>query len=42
VATQFSVYPEKVHGWMMLPKLPATLQAIDEINLWIAQRIDHR
>ncbi len=36
VATQFTVYPHKVHGWMMLPKLPATLEAVDEISQWIA------
>ena len=33
--TQFTVYPHKVHGWMLLPKLPATLDAIDEITQWI-------
>ena len=42
VPTQLTVYPEKVHGWMMLPKLPATLQAIEEVNAWIAERLDHR
>ena len=36
VDAQFTVYADKVHGWMMLPKLPATLQAIDEINSWLA------
>ena len=40
VATQFTVYPHKVHGWMMLPKLPATLAAVDEITQWIAARLD--
>lgn len=39
VDTQLSVYPEKVHGWMMLPKLPATVSAIAEINAWISTRI---
>ncbi|MGI8631293.1 MAG: alpha/beta hydrolase [Solirubrobacterales bacterium] len=39
VDTQFTVYPEKVHGWMMLPKLPATVQAIEEVNPWISTRI---
>jgi acetyl esterase/lipase len=42
VDTQFSVYPEKVHGWMILQKLPATVQAIDEVNAWISARIAHR
>ena len=36
IATQYTVYPHKVHGWMLLPKLPATLEAIDEITRWIA------
>lgn len=40
VAVQLSVYPEKVHGWMLLPKLPATLQAVSEVNAWIAARLD--
>ena len=40
VATQFTVYPHKVHGWMMLPKLPATLAAVDEITQWIAARLE--
>lgn len=39
VPARLSVYPEKVHGWMILPKLPATLQAIAEINTWITERI---
>jgi acetyl esterase/lipase len=42
VDTQLSVYPEKVHGWMILQKLPATVQAIDEVNAWISARIAHR
>jgi acetyl esterase/lipase len=42
VDTQFTVYPEKVHGWMILQKLPATVQAIEEINTWISARIAHR
>jgi salicylate hydroxylase len=41
VETQLTVYPEKVHGWMILPKLPATLQAIEEINTWISDHITH-
>jgi epsilon-lactone hydrolase len=39
VPTQLNVFPEKVHGWMMLPKLDATVQAIEQINDWIAERI---
>ena len=39
-ATQFTVYPHKFHGWMMLSKLPATLAAVDEITQWIAARLD--
>jgi acetyl esterase/lipase len=39
VDTQFSVYPEKVHGWMLLPKLPATVKAVEEVNTWISTRI---
>jgi acetyl esterase/lipase len=42
VDTQFTVYPEKVHGWMILQKLPATVQAINEVNAWISTRIAHR
>lgn len=40
VETQFTVYPHKVHGWMMLPNLPATVEAVDEINRWIAARLE--
>lgn len=39
VATQFTIYPDKVHGWMILPKLPATLAATAEIRTWIADRL---
>lgn len=39
VETQFTVYPHKVHGWMMLPKLPATLEAVDEVTEWINLRL---
>ena len=42
VTTQFTVYPEKVHGWMVLPKLPATIRAIEEINAWIAERVGYQ
>jgi salicylate hydroxylase len=39
IDTRFTVYPDKVHGWMMLPKLPATVQAVDELTQWIATRL---
>jgi salicylate hydroxylase len=39
VPAQLNIFPEKVHGWMMLPKLDATVQAIEEINGWIAERL---
>ena len=39
VDTQFTVYPEKVHGWMILQRLPATVEAVAEINTWISARI---
>jgi acetyl esterase/lipase len=42
IDTQFTVYPEKVHGWMILPKLPATVQAVDEVNTWVSARIAPR
>lgn len=41
VPAQLNVFPEKVHGWMMLPKLEATLEAIEVINGWIAERLGH-
>jgi len=37
-----SVYPEKVHGWMMLPRLPATAEATAEIVRWIATHLGER
>ncbi len=40
VEARLSVYPEKVHGWMILPRLPATIQATEEIDRWISQRLD--
>ncbi len=40
VDATLSVYPEKVHGWMILSKLPATIRATEEVNGWIARRID--
>ena len=42
VEATLSVYPEKVHGWMILSKLPATIRATEEVNSWIAARIDRR
>ena len=39
VDTQFTVYPERVHHWMMLSGLPSTAEAADEINAWIAARL---
>ncbi len=42
VETQFTVYPRKVHGWMMLPNLPETRQAENEINAWVVDRLDRR
>ena len=39
VDTQFTVYPDKVHGWMLLPHLPATRQAVEEVNAWIRERL---
>lgn len=39
VDAQLTVYPEKVHGWMILPRLPATIQAVEEIDRWIADRL---
>jgi acetyl esterase/lipase len=39
VDTQFTVYPEKFHGWMLLPKLEASVAAVAEMNAWIAQRL---
>ena len=32
VEARLTVYPEKVHGWMVLPKLPATVEAVAEIR----------
>jgi acetyl esterase/lipase len=39
VDVRLSVYPEKVHGWMLLPRLPATKQAIAEIDAWVRARL---
>jgi salicylate hydroxylase len=35
VDTTLSVYPEKVHGWMILPNLAATTEAVTEIVRWV-------
>ena len=40
VDVRLSVYPHKVHGWIMLPHLPATKQAEAEIHEWIAARLE--
>lgn len=34
-----TVYPDKAHGWMILSKLPATIQASDEIDHWISETL---
>ncbi len=39
VETQFTVYPEQIHGWMILPKLPATIAATNEIQAWMTRRV---
>jgi salicylate hydroxylase len=39
VDVTLSVYPEKVHGWMILPHLPATKDATAELTTWIAARL---
>ena len=39
VDARLTVHPEKVHGWMILPKLPATIQAVEEIDRWISDRL---
>lgn len=39
VDTQFTVYPEKVHGWMLLSKLPDSVAAVAEVNAWIDARL---
>ncbi|HMJ77784.1 MAG TPA: alpha/beta hydrolase fold domain-containing protein, partial [Iamia sp.] len=40
VDVRLTVHPEKVHGWMILPKLPATIQAVEEIDRWTSDRLD--
>jgi epsilon-lactone hydrolase len=39
VDVQLSIYPEKVHGWMLLPQLAATRQATAEIDDWVRSRL---
>lgn len=39
VDVRLSVYPEKVHGWMQLPWLPATREATAEIDDWVRARL---
>lgn len=39
VEVQFTVYPHKVHAWMALRRLPATIDAVDEIVTWFDQRL---
>lgn len=39
VDVHLSVYPEKVHGWMLLPRLPATVEATIEIDAWMTERL---
>src|SRR5829696_4318723 len=41
VQAHLSVYPDKVHGWMLLPRLPATIAASKEITSWIAEHLEH-
>jgi acetyl esterase/lipase len=40
IDVRLSVYAEKVHGWMLLPRLPATVAAVDEITTWIADQLE--
>ena len=39
VDAHLSDYPEKVHGWMQLPRLAATKQATAEIDDWVRSRL---
>jgi salicylate hydroxylase len=39
VDARLSVYPEKVHGWMLLPQLQATKDATAEIDSWVKARL---
>jgi salicylate hydroxylase len=40
VDARLSVYPDKVHGWMLLPRLPATIAAVDEITSWMSDHLE--
>lgn len=40
IDVRLSVYAEKVHGWMLLPRLPATVAATDEITTWITDQLE--
>jgi epsilon-lactone hydrolase len=40
VSTQFTVYPEMPHGWLILPKIPASIRAAEEIRHWFLDRLD--
>jgi epsilon-lactone hydrolase len=42
VDARLSVYPDKVHGWMLLPRLPATVAAAAAITEWITDRLARR
>lgn len=39
VDVQLTVHPEKVHGWMLLSKLPASTAAVAELDTWIDARL---
>ncbi len=39
VDVHLSIYPEKVHGWMLLPQLSATAKATVEIDTWVKARL---
>ncbi len=39
VETQFTIYPEQPHGWLMLAKLPASIEAAEEIRRWFLAHI---
>lgn len=42
VDVRLSVYPDRVHGWMILPRLRATVTAVSEITNWITDRVAGR
>ncbi len=39
VAVDLTVYDDQPHGWMLLPRLPATTTAEEQIRTWIAARL---